>query len=1719
MAKIHKFNQKANLAQFQVWIEDTAPDSRYFRLSQFPDILTAGKNAFLINGSPELVPTTNLLIEIVDSVGNTVFVQPIRHYAEGLARLVSVEVYEDTAPGLATITILGHLRQDASGNLPPEQFVNSFNMRWQKRINIVPSVPNSTPIRLYQRPSMSVSEVLIPSRNAVIQPTITASTGSVTGIITTVIPGTSVQQLTSIKASGFTFTRDMVNGKFMTTINGTPFTSSISNILNGYTAQLSSSFISGSAVAFNSNAFNIVYTPAKQYSQTNLTRSFADIRLIGLRTFSGDIQRAKVYAKSLDQTSDFIQIADVSLDVTEITSTQSLSTGDPAVRMGYVKNASDVSQYWTAGKIVDSSRYVETGATASYNMSELMDSVRLACTESVVVGLMPSIVSINTEAGALNPGEIWFGSSSFLYTHPNSIQYSVGSQSLAVTPFEIGSGPPGSVGYVMFVNTDGTRFGSIPFGGNVYRAFVGVQYYNNQWFYTDNITIPFSAAFVPVAEDALIAKFTLDPAVGIGSIEPLTSETNPSKLILSASVVPQYYLGMKAPLPFSPNLEYTLDANILCAKRRGIDARMDVYLVGPAFPSSSLNPLGQKIASYVVSTNASRFSQNISENFIAAATGSAQLRFVIYSGDWYVSNVSIFSANEFGFNPDEVRITTPVENRRFEHLTFRTELFDINNNKVPVVLESSDILFDGGNQIIRGNDNRIDGGITVAGYGGGITLTSQGYTGSTGIPQPSSSAIYIGAGQFKNANTPFIVAQTSGSGTPIFGLGDRLYAEQSASVYTVTVSGTLLVQDTTGAFRDVRDMFGLVSGSGITAAYAIETATNALLSSSANLAFSASILTASITALSSSQAQYVTSLSSSLITNDISISASFSQYIGATSVVDAVNKIKLPTSIKTQDGLYLESSSLGFWNQAQSNYPVVINADGTFRFGDTASFVGGSDPYSNVVGFANGAFLVRTQKLMLQTPNLVLIGVNTASAAANVLKLSSDAGAMTLTSASGFYADGTGNIRAGNPTASFFEFTPSNAFRLVTSKILMDGSGIYMLSHPSSGSVNAIKLGVNASGITSTSGSGVYFDGSGVFRVGKTVGVGDYFLFDVTNGLFVSASNFSLDATISASAHLRLNNHFILMGNSASIVWPPNISNTSFKGFYANREGQFFVGDAAGNYVQFGGQVLAVRAAELVLSTSKIALDSTTSNGSGSLALGTNASAISLNSGTGTWMSGDGTFRVGNPSGTNIKWDGSILTITGSINITGGNAATQTYVNYAPLGGRSPNILVMRKSTSSTGLEATTRLQALGYSVTESLSASQTVAKGYDIVIIDCSAWSIGEYSSLIQDLLTSGSCVWSAGNDTGTDTFFVTSASIVTTVGTAQSSGSAHPVTSNWASLPTDADSGLRIASVQPWAVPIGYYSENSSHIPIVEVSHPGGGVLIHGPRFALASSDADQYLRNVVNYLVDKKHSALGAGLAQTNAQNFATSADTTLSGSVAAVIPTNTVGALIKTSAPSGQGLFLGSSNLGYYSGSAWQAFISSSGLFQFKGNASNFISWDGATFAVNANQFVLTTSTITIDSTVSSGKISLGAASAIHTGQGIWMDGTGSFRVGHPTGSFLEWDRFYLRITGSSGINLLAGGIQMSDDLIMMAGKSIWFAEIIGSSVAPSVTGDYRSIYLIPGITLFSNNYSDITSFGNVYKTALNATIVPGVIISSSAPANPTQFHQGDLWLKI
>jgi hypothetical protein len=285
MAVIKKTLFPKNLDKYAVLVNDTQSDSKYFKITELSDTFTGGKNAFLIAGSEYLVPDTKIQIELKDSAGNVIYHEPgeglisssvngesfISEYYEGVSKVVSVYVYPDTTYGPCTLTILGELSeyQDSNGvTLPvPLDWENKYNIKWQKQIDVNPSLANTTKIRFYQRPSAKITELLSPLYR-------------------------------------------------------------IENDLK---------------VA------------------SNITQSFADIKLSRLETFAGDVKRIKVFRTSLGDISDYDLIQDILVESKELLTTFGLS-GSVVGQTGIITSET-LKSFWNTGSLnafLTSSR-VESG--------------------------------------------------------------------------------------------------------------------------------------------------------------------------------------------------------------------------------------------------------------------------------------------------------------------------------------------------------------------------------------------------------------------------------------------------------------------------------------------------------------------------------------------------------------------------------------------------------------------------------------------------------------------------------------------------------------------------------------------------------------------------------------------------------------------------------------------------------------------------------------------------------------------------------------------------------------------------------------------------------------------------------------------------------------------------------------------------------------------------------------------------------------------------------------------------------------------------------------------------------------------------------------------------------------------------------------------------------------------------------------------------------------
>jgi len=449
-------NSYQGLKDFNVLIEDTAPNSQYFNIFDLPEELSLGCSSFLIEGSNLLKHGVELKIELLDSENNVVFTTPVDNYLEDKSRRVSIEVYGNVAPGVATLTILGEL--DPTKTNVPQSFRDVYNVRFTKRVNINKTKENDRPIRFYGQPTISVSEIV----KGVIEETTggTNQTSTVTGTIalnvttnkvidtevnvalptnnvddigeddyiksespkskktatfnskiakkskkkkkqkkfktTHTITGNVVTMGAGTNNSTNKITSDFVGAtitisnphqlvdtdKFPTTRYSLPtsYSTTISEVVNETTFKVKTPYyitndtqqrIPVSLESATNNA-SITYDSYVEETESSIfKRSYADITVGNLRTFSGDVYKAKILTRDSNTPTDFEKIYDAYVEPPNILIDQTSATG--FTNIGFFHQQTDINNNWVSSSIGGS-----TGALATQNNQYLVDGLLLS---------------------------------------------------------------------------------------------------------------------------------------------------------------------------------------------------------------------------------------------------------------------------------------------------------------------------------------------------------------------------------------------------------------------------------------------------------------------------------------------------------------------------------------------------------------------------------------------------------------------------------------------------------------------------------------------------------------------------------------------------------------------------------------------------------------------------------------------------------------------------------------------------------------------------------------------------------------------------------------------------------------------------------------------------------------------------------------------------------------------------------------------------------------------------------------------------------------------------------------------------------------------------------------------------------------------------------------------------------------------------------------------
>lgn len=380
MARIKKFAEvlPQPLTSFQTFLVDTNPNSTYFRITEFRDTFTGGKNGFLIEGSEHLKESTEIKLQILDVNGDPIYYEPgngIPEYYEGVSKLVAVYVYEDTPIGEAKITVLGELKTYLDeGNVVrpvPEDWQGVYNVKWEKTFKVNKLLSNEDKVRFYRRPEVTITEIVKPIFSNIVREV--TQTGFVNGIPQVPAEGQSL--------TGYT----LPTSYLLTTLNDSFWTGSVTNnyitLTNKGVSLLADDVVSDRdltvSTPYNENGivkpliaepysvtFN--YIEGNDNLKTALTGSFAKINVTDLTTFVGDCARVKIFRRSQSDLSDYQFVQEIQLESNELLRDLESSTKNEEYYGSF--DQFNYKNYWLTSS---------NNITTQFNQNYLFNSVKL----------------------------------------------------------------------------------------------------------------------------------------------------------------------------------------------------------------------------------------------------------------------------------------------------------------------------------------------------------------------------------------------------------------------------------------------------------------------------------------------------------------------------------------------------------------------------------------------------------------------------------------------------------------------------------------------------------------------------------------------------------------------------------------------------------------------------------------------------------------------------------------------------------------------------------------------------------------------------------------------------------------------------------------------------------------------------------------------------------------------------------------------------------------------------------------------------------------------------------------------------------------------------------------------------------------------------------------------------------------------------------------------
>ena len=664
-----------------VLINQTQFDSTYFRLDDIPNELTAGKNMFKMYGNNQLLQNgSEILVQVTDVNGNAVY-HHVNNYVDPAGRLViGIWVYPETPPGLGKIEILGKATSRPDGRPVSKNWRNLYNIKWSREIIIRPDAINKSPIIFQTIPGIKIFEY---EREYLTQ-TYTSGQSIATqenvGTLTYYYNGYGDAH---INIAGGNFSASMAGG--LLTIPTPNFT-----LPSGYSLQ------TGATTEYTSYVSQVV-------SNTLIK-----------------VDPYVLYVQSTQQSN-----------------TGTSGGGKTALNISTVNSAMPVSSFGPISNYTLQWQQEATYATGSTN-SQSFASITLKNIDPIVGkvhSIKTNMKSHGFAAWETVSHEILQERDLLISINSDLAYDAMGefrSQEIIDTFWDVST--PNQVGLVPYVKHDdsqlissmlitGSEFLSgstnYPSAPATHDPYIKVSTNTSVDIYKNN---EYQVKFKVTAEsDSEISSSYMDVYIsgsGIGSTDgrnlghkliTLESENQVPALVTNVSQFNGILSLINSAGPVnapSVNTYTTPPASLTATEITATWSSNTAETVNPA----SLPGVNESLLelSYTPSTDT-----------------TAHIVFAVTRGKWYISDVELEGASDYGFTPNHTFLEFPIQTHQADDiLDFKFEFYNPVGEIANIILTTQSLAFVGSNVFIDGTGNVLSGSINI---GNGIVM--QGFTG------------------------------------------------------------------------------------------------------------------------------------------------------------------------------------------------------------------------------------------------------------------------------------------------------------------------------------------------------------------------------------------------------------------------------------------------------------------------------------------------------------------------------------------------------------------------------------------------------------------------------------------------------------------------------------------------------------------------------------------------------------------------------------------------------------------------------------------------------------------------------------------------------------------------------------------------------------------------------------------------------------------------------